>query len=484
MSRRNQIRLHLMYKCQTFSSNVVGFDDFFQMETPNYAEQNPLYLRRVKTMPDGVLHDIWVDIAKKRPACLNQGTGIVSSQIRLLRSASSPVGGVDNLINKSTSLQDSNVPAAGPEVEPQGSVSKPKASTARMTKNNSHITRSYSENVSKEWCPAYATMSIIGRRDEMEDTVAAVPCFYKGCFSALHFFGVYDGHGGCEASVFCKERLHVALAQELRALPPSPFDECGGRDPVEWEKVMKKCFIKMDIAVGGSCPSGNCCYDDNDADICCQDLVAPENVGSTAVVAVVSRFQIVVANCGDSRAVLCRGGKALPFSKDHKPQREDEMDRIEAAGGKIIYWHGYRVGGFLALSRALGDRFLKQYVISEPEVTCTERREEDEFLILASDGLWDVVSNELACEVARKCLAGYRPRCLKGSSECSVSVAAALLTRVALARGSTDNISVVVIDLKRNRKRRKARPLNMQEDPIFQVRSHSTEQSITNSNFE
>ena len=63
----------------------------------------------------------------------------------------------------------------------------------------------------------------------------------------------------------------------------------------------------------------------------------------------------------------------------------------------MIYWDGRRVLGVLATSRAIGDNYLKPYVSSEPEVTVTERIEEDEFMILASDGLWDVVTNDAAC---------------------------------------------------------------------------------------
>jgi protein phosphatase 2C len=104
-----------------------------------------------------------------------------------------------------------------------------------------------------------------------------------------------------------------------------------------------------------------------------------------------------------------------------------------------------------------GDRYLKPYVIAEPEVTCTERSGLDECLILASDGLWDVLSNEVVCDVARKCLAGRRCNDLlnihdseldEDPCESPASVAAALLTKLALARGSSDNISVVVVDLK------------------------------------
>ncbi|KAJ4969428.1 hypothetical protein NE237_016129 [Protea cynaroides] len=75
----------------------------------------------------------------------------------------------------------------------------------------------------------------------------------------------------------------------------------------------------------------------------------------------------------------------------------------------VIYWDGARVLGVLAMSRAIGDSYLNPYVVSEPEVTITEQTEEDECLILASDGLWDVVSNDTACSIARMCIDGQAP---------------------------------------------------------------------------
>jgi len=88
-------------------------------------------------------------------------------------------------------------------------------------------------------------------------------------------------------------------------------------------------------------------------------------------------------------------------------------------------------------------------------VTFTARTEEDECLILASDGLWDVISNQVACEVSRKCLAINSRRKPETSPsgcpevESPAANAAALLTKLALARGSSDNISVVVVDLRK-----------------------------------
>lgn len=318
-------------------------------------------------------------------------------------------------------------------------------------------------------CPPSGKLLVCGRRREMEDTAAIVPSFASlscdvkgGCYcdrewgrrtpSALHFFAVYDGHGGSQASNYCAERFHQALAEELtksELVEDHMGDLTDGWD-VMWEKAMTACFLKMDKEVGGVCPNGEC--DDVDStSTCCTDAIAPENVGTTAVVVVVGSCHIVVGNCGDSRAVLSRGGNAIPLSKDHKPEREDETSRIEAAGGRVIYWDGYRVGGLLALSRAIGDRYLKRYVVSEPEVTFLQRTEEDECLIIASDGLWDVVSNDVACEVARKCFATARRRNEFGASpngeDSASAYAAGLLVKLAYGRGSKDNITVVVVDL-------------------------------------
>ena len=140
------------------------------------------------------------------------------------------------------------------------------------------------------------------------------------------------------------------------------------------------------------------------------------------------------------------------------------MIRIEEAGGRVIYWDGPRVLGVLAMSRAIGDNYLKPFVIPEPEVTITERKGVDECLILASDGLWDVVTNDTACGVTRMCLRAQRPPSPLGSPGSDAAVkgvvsesydkacwdASILLTKLALARHSTDNVSVVVVDLKKN----------------------------------
>ncbi|OAY77206.1 putative protein phosphatase 2C 9 [Ananas comosus] len=281
-------------------------------------------------------------------------------------------------------------------------------------------------------CPRYGMTSVCGRRREMEDAVSVRPDFL--------------GRGA-----------QRARGDDAAAPPPPPQPQEGEEEM--WRGAMERSFSRMDAEAtnwsgggggGGDGPrSGALCR--------CEQLTPMrcDLVGSTAVAAVVGPARIVVANCGDSRAVLSRDGVAIPLSSDHKPDRPDELQRIEAAGGRVIDWDGPRVNAILAMSRAIGDSFLKPYVISEPEVTVTEREEGDECLMLASDGLWDVVTNEMACSVARMCLrgaastsqVGVRADGAEGDKVCSD--AAMLLTKLALARRSADNVSVVVVDLKR-----------------------------------
>ncbi|XP_039145773.1 probable protein phosphatase 2C 24 [Dioscorea cayenensis subsp. rotundata] len=299
----------------------------------------------------------------------------------------------------------------------------------------------------------YGMTAVCGRRREMEDVVSIQPEFLRGSLGheTYQFYGVFDGHGCSHAAVLCQDRMHELVAEEIRMVDTGSMAMAVRN----WEGVMKRSFLRMDAEVEdwrGSIRTGTC--------KCELRMPNCDHVGSTAVVAVVTPDQIIVSNCGDSRAVLCKGGVAIPLSTDHKPDRPDEMERIEQAGGRVIYWDGPRVLGVLAMSRAIGDAYLKPYVISEPEVTVTERTGEEECLILASDGLWDVVSNEMACDIARMCLrasggdgdesVGYETEghARRGSDKacCDASM---LLTKLALARHSADNVSVVVIDLKR-----------------------------------
>lgn len=336
----------------------------------------------------------------------------------------------------------------------------------------------------KDCVPLWGRISICGRRPEMEDAVVAVPRFFDIPLWMLisdlavdglvpskislpsHFFGVYDGHGGAQVANYCQERIHLALADKL-SRSKEGLEGIGDSDwQKQWEIAFKDCFLKVDDEVGGKV-SRVCLGSTSEASggksslgsTAMSDPIVPETVGSTAVVSVICSSHIIVANCGDSRAVLCRGKQAMPLSVDHKPNREDEYARIEAAGGKVIQWNGYRVFGVLAMSRSIGDRYLKPWIIPEPEVRIISRTKDDECLILASDGLWDVMSNEEVCEAARRRLLLWHKKNVvsdpsqRGFGPDPASQAAAeYLSKLALQKGSKDNITIIVIDLKSHRK--------------------------------
>eukprot|EP00252_Welwitschia_mirabilis_P020307 TRINITY_DN4947_c0_g1_i1.p1 TRINITY_DN4947_c0_g1~~TRINITY_DN4947_c0_g1_i1.p1 ORF type:complete len:335 (-),score=11.10 TRINITY_DN4947_c0_g1_i1:1443-2447(-) len=197
-------------------------------------------------------------------------------------------------------------------------------------------------------CDWYGYKSVCGRRKEMEDAVSVQAEFVSAKRPRTHFFGVYDGHGGSEAANFCKDRLHNVLAEEVEQREAICSE-------TQWREALKESFSRVDTEVlSGGFMCGNNCQGGDVSNCLCNRVIASEAVGTTAVVAIVDPRHIIVANCGDSRAVLSRGGRPMPLSKDHKPDREDEMARIEAAGGHVIFWDGPRVSGVLAMSRAIG----------------------------------------------------------------------------------------------------------------------------------
>ena len=138
--------------------------------------------------------------------------------------------------------------------------------------------------------------------------------------------------------------------------------------------------------------------------------------GSTSVMTLISRSHIVCANTGDSRAVLSRSGSAVALSHDHKPFNPGEKERIENAGSHVQF---NRVNGDLAVSRALGDFVYKrcdsvapelQAVTAFPEIIGEQRHPgQDEFIVLACDGIWDVMSSQEVVDKVRDMLQHGRP---------------------------------------------------------------------------
>ncbi|KJE95569.1 protein phosphatase 2C Ptc1 [Capsaspora owczarzaki ATCC 30864] len=158
--------------------------------------------------------------------------------------------------------------------------------------------------------------------------------------------------------------------------------------------------------------------------------------GTTAVVAIIHNdTHVLLAHVGDSRALLSHRGTAIPLTYDHKPTRADESARIELAGGRIEGYAVQRVMGRLAMTRAIGDPHLKQYgIVPTPDVHARVLTDHDNFLVLASDGLFDVVSNDEVVDAVQE--------------HQSVDEAAETLVNLALSYGSRDDITVAVVRLR------------------------------------
>jgi len=218
------------------------------------------------------------------------------------------------------------------------------------------------------------------------------------------YFAVFDGHNGVEVAEMSARYLHEKLELQIKEMR-------------EVRQGLDKCF---EIA-----------YEQMDDGL----RICRAECGTAAVTCMLRKesdtaVRLCAANAGDCRAVLCRAGLAFRVTRDHKPDDEDEKRRIEAAKGFVARG---RVNSFLSLSRALGNHVYKRWVPATPHYWEGVLGRDDQLLILACDGLWDVVQDQEAVEVAL--------RCTTAQGMCKA------LLREALKRGSRDNVTILVVRL-------------------------------------
>ncbi|KAH8408783.1 hypothetical protein KR215_012227, partial [Drosophila sulfurigaster] len=190
------------------------------------------------------------------------------------------------------------------------------------------------------------------------------------------FFAVYDGHGGATVAQYAGKHLHKFVIKR---------PEYNTNDIA---KALKQAFLDIDYEMQHNEPCGE------------------QMAGSTAVVVLVKDNMLYCANAGDSRAIASINGQLETLSVDHKPNNEAESKRIIEGGGWVEF---NRVNGNLALSRALGDFVFKrankkpedQIVTAYPDVETRQVQQDWEFIVLACDGIWDVMSNEEVLQFCR-----------------------------------------------------------------------------------
>jgi protein phosphatase PTC1 len=245
-----------------------------------------------------------------------------------------------------------------------------------------------------------------GTRRRMEDTHVLEDRFAGSSSSA--FFAVYDGHGGKYISELCASNFHKTLATHLEAIPES---DLSSEKLVE---VMTAVYAEVDENLKSAMPTSGACV-------------------VTALVKMIGEKRwLIVANAGDSRAILSRDDGVSRLTFDHKPTEESEAQRVISSGAFI---RDGRVNGMIGITRALGDHCMKQWIISTPHITAVELLPTDDYLVLACDGVWDVISDSDAISF------------LKEKGDLAASILAKALAVDALKRGSQDNISVIVVRL-------------------------------------
>ncbi|GER52558.1 protein kinase [Striga asiatica] len=287
--------------------------------------------------------------------------------------------------------------------------------------DNLHLSLS-PENVGPKWlssndgsyCPmlSYGSFSTCGRRETMEDTHFMIPKFCNQ--SDVYFFGILDGHRGAEAAEFSAGALPRFLCNLLSMHSPN--------------QALFEAFVKTDIAFRNELISRRK-----------SRAVIQKNChpGCTATTALVVKNKLFVANAGDCRTILCRAGSPYALSRDHLASCLEERERVISAGGEV-QWRvdTWRIGpAALQVTRSIGDDDLKPYVTAEPEITETLLSAEDEYIVMASDGLWDVLSNNDVMKIIKDTV--------KEAGMCSKRLATE-----AVERGSKDNITVIVIFLR------------------------------------
>ena len=230
--------------------------------------------------------------------------------------------------------------------------------------------------------------------DYMEDCVLSIKNFNKESYR--HLFCIFDGHGGNVTAKLCVKKF------------PEIFRKCLLESPFDYESALKKSFFLMDKEI---------------------EKLKVNEVGNTATVVFINNRLLYCANVGDSSCALL--GKTNEFiTVEHKCTNKKEMKRIEKEGGKII---DNRLGGILAVSRGLGDFDLKTKGLScEPNIVKKLIEHSLNYCVLASDGVWDVLSpDEVSKLIQNK----------------KVDEMAKIIVETAMDRGSEDNISCIVIEL-------------------------------------
>ncbi|ABN65786.2 predicted protein [Scheffersomyces stipitis CBS 6054] len=292
-------------------------------------------------------------------------------------------------------------------------------------------------------------------RNRMEDVHTYIANFAERV--DWGYFAIFDGHAGKGTARWCGNNLHTLLENEIDSHDDNAAPLSGRFD---LKDNLCNAFVKADelIEKEGAGSSGSTAavavlrWETPSAESKSESKSATstsENSTSNTLNPPISfdfvpafnhRRMLYTSNVGDSRIVLCRGGKPYRLSYDHKAIDVNEVNRIRSSGGLVMK---NRVNGVLAVTRSLGDSYMKDIVIGRPFTTATEITPEDEFLIIACDGVWDVISDQKACRFVQNLFDSDR-------DNADPQAAAKKLCQLAIDNSTTDNVTVMIVKFDKN----------------------------------
>ncbi|PRP74396.1 hypothetical protein PROFUN_10294 [Planoprotostelium fungivorum] len=289
-----------------------------------------------------------------------------------------------------------------------------KSRTDKLKLERKGVHRDSAKHVNPELSTEANAFATQGMRRHMEDQnlILAKPnlLFNLNRAPVQAYYGIYDGHSGKLAAEYARTHLHSNI-----------FDEFS--TGLAWSEenlvaALQKGYLRTNVEFNQLAGKNSI------------------NSGTTAASIIVWGDKLFVANVGDSEVVISRGGVATVLTHSHLPDKPEEKERIQRLGGIVVHYGTWRVNGLLSVSRSIGDNGLDKLVIADPYVAVVERTKEDEFLIMATDGLWDVIKYQEACEFVRKTV-------LESGRE----AASRALVDEGIRRKTTDNITAVIIFL-------------------------------------
>ncbi|KNC53738.1 protein phosphatase 2C [Thecamonas trahens ATCC 50062] len=286
------------------------------------------------------------------------------------------------------------------EPEPDGSAMPVQVAGARTQGSRSHLEDTF-------LCTPFLEALCLG--ESVPETAHAEPTFLAS---------IFDGHNGAYASEYAVSQLFLPIGNALASRSSLAGAEL---DNSELGAVVTLACLDVDATFNAKATRESL------------------NDGSTALIVLLRGKKLFVANVGDSHAVVSDAGTAHLLSSMHSPKRPDEEERIINSGGSVVWFGTWRVNGSLAVSRSIGDPQYQDIVIPNPEFATYDVLDSYEFVLLASDGVWDVFPHQDAVDFVRsRLLAGASPG----------AVIDALLDEAVHARSSPDNATAVLLVLR------------------------------------